>query len=143
MAVLLLAAGTILGGLWADVSWGRFWGWDPKEVGALIALLFIMTALHGRRAGWPGDLSLAIGSIFGFGGVIWAWYIVNFILKAGKHAYGGDEIGQLTWLIAVVSAQALYVAVAIARVRIETRKPATAEARSATANSLALRGDPV
>ena len=65
VAVLLLAAGTILGGLWADVSWGRFWGWDPKEVGALIALLVIMTALHGRRAGWHGDLSLAIGSVAG------------------------------------------------------------------------------
>ncbi|HUB24528.1 MAG TPA: cytochrome c biogenesis protein CcsA, partial [Tepidisphaeraceae bacterium] len=49
IGVLLVAAGTILGGLWADVSWGRFWGWDPKEVGALIALLIIMTALHGRR----------------------------------------------------------------------------------------------
>src|SRR5208337_3322287 len=91
VTVLLLAAGTILGGLWADVSWGRFWGWDPKEVGALIALLAIMTALHGRRAGWPGDLSLSIGSVCGFWGVIWAWYVVNFILNAGKHSYGAGE----------------------------------------------------
>jgi ABC-type transport system involved in cytochrome c biogenesis permease subunit len=82
ISVLLLAAGTILGGLWADVSWGRFWGWDPKEVGALIALLILLTAVHGRRAGWSGDLTLAIGSVLGFFGVLWAWYVVNFLLKA-------------------------------------------------------------
>ncbi|MGO9113371.1 MAG: cytochrome c biogenesis protein CcsA [Thermoguttaceae bacterium] len=124
VTVLLLAAGTILGGLWADVSWGRFWGWDPKEVGALIALLIIMTALHGRRAGWHGDLSLAIGSVCGFGGVIWAWYVVNFILNAGKHSYGAGEGGQWIWLAAVVAVQSLFMAVAIARVMIETGQPA-------------------
>ncbi len=128
VAVLLLAAGTILGGLWADVSWGRFWGWDPKEVGALIALLIIMTALHGRRAGWHGDLSLAIGSICGFGGVMWAWYVVNFILNAGKHSYGAGEGGQWIWLVASVAVQGLYMAVAIARVTIETGQPAEAAA---------------
>ncbi len=124
VTVLLLAAGTILGGLWADVSWGRFWGWDPKEVGALIALLIILTALHGRRAGWHGDLSLAIGAVWGFGGVIWAWYVVNFILNAGLHSYGAGEGGQWLWLVVVVSAQALFTAVAIARVMIETGRPA-------------------
>jgi ABC-type transport system involved in cytochrome c biogenesis permease subunit len=124
VTVLLLAAGTILGGLWADVSWGRFWGWDPKEVGALIALLIIMTALHGRRAGWHGDLSLAIGSVWGFGGVIWAWYVVNFILNAGLHSYGAGEGGQWLWLVVVVAIQALFTAVAIARVMMETGRPA-------------------
>ena len=128
VTVLLLAAGTILGGLWADVSWGRFWGWDPKEVGALIALLIIMTALHGRRAGWHGDLSLAIGSVWGFGGVIWAWYVVNFILNAGLHSYGAGEGGQWIWLVVVVAIQALFTAVAIARVMIETgRTTSTAD----------------
>ena len=126
VTVLLLAAGTILGGLWADVSWGRFWGWDPKEVGALIALLIILTALHGRRAGWHGDLSLAIGAIWGFGGVIWAWYVVNFILKAGLHAYGGSEDGQLVWLVATVAVQALFTAIAVTRVMLETGQPAAA-----------------
>ncbi len=120
VAVLLLAAGTILGGLWADVSWGRFWGWDPKEVGALIALLVIMTALHGRRAGWPGDLSLAIGSVAGFFGVIWAWYVVNFILNAGKHAYATADGGQWMWVAAIAGIQLLFVGTAIARVMIET-----------------------
>ena len=126
VTVLLLAAGTILGGLWADVSWGRFWGWDPKEVGALIALLFILTALHGRRAGWHGDLSLAIGSIMGFAGVMWAWYIVNFILNAGLHSYGAGEGGQVLWLLVAAAIQLLFIGVAITRVVLETGRPAAA-----------------
>jgi ABC-type transport system involved in cytochrome c biogenesis permease subunit len=124
VAVLLIAAGTILGGLWADVSWGRFWGWDPKEVGALIALLILLTALHGRRAGWPGDLSLAIGSVFGFFGVLWAWYVVNFLLNAGMHSYGAGEGGQWLWLVAVVGGQLAFIVAAVMRVSAETGKRA-------------------
>ena len=141
MTVLLLAAGTILGGLWADVSWGRFWGWDPKEVGALIALLIIMTALHGRRAGWHGDLSLAIGSVLGFGGVIWAWYVVNFILNAGLHSYGAGEGGQWIWLVVVAAIQLLFIGHAIARVMIETgqRRYAPGDLRNASADGCSLR----
>jgi ABC-type transport system involved in cytochrome c biogenesis permease subunit len=120
IAVLLLAAGTILGGLWADVSWGRFWGWDPKEVGALIALLVLLTAVHGRRAGWPGDLTLAIGSVMGFFGVLWAWYVVNFLLNAGLHSYGAGEGGRWVWLVVVVGVQILYILAAVTRVSAET-----------------------
>jgi ABC-type transport system involved in cytochrome c biogenesis permease subunit len=124
VTVLLLAAGTILGGLWADVSWGRFWGWDPKEVGALIALLLIMAALHGRRAGWHGSLTLAVGSVLGFCGVMWAWYVVNFVLNAGLHSYGAGEGGQWIWLAALGAVQLLYIAAAIIRVILETSQPA-------------------
>src|SRR5690606_11379077 len=52
IGVVLLAAGTLLGGVWANESWGRFWGWDPKEVWALIALLGYLALLHGRFVGW-------------------------------------------------------------------------------------------
>ena len=52
VGVLLLAAGTVLGGVWADYSWGRFWGWDPKEVWALITLLGYLAVLHASYAGW-------------------------------------------------------------------------------------------
>jgi ABC-type transport system involved in cytochrome c biogenesis permease subunit len=124
VTVLLLAAGTILGGLWADVSWGRFWGWDPKEVGALIALLILMIALHGRRSGWPGDLTLAIGAICGFLGVIFAWYVVNFILAAGKHSYGGTEGGQVLWLAILGGCQLLLISLAIIRSVLESGRNA-------------------
>ena len=60
IAVLLLLAGTILGALWADLSWGRFWGWDPKEVWALISLLVYLAFLHGRSIGWSGSFGIAM-----------------------------------------------------------------------------------
>ena len=124
VTVLLIATGTILGGLWANVSWGRFWGWDSKEVGALTALLILLTALHGRRAGWPGDLSLAIGSVAGFFGVLWAWYVVNWLLPAGMHSYGAGEGGRWLWLVLVIGGQLLFIFAAVTRVRVETAKPA-------------------
>lgn len=101
VAVLLLAAGTILGGLWADVSWGRFWGWDPKEVFALVSLLIYLAVLHGRYAGWFGNFGLAVGTILGASAIIMSWYGVNFILGVGLHAYGFGSGGQLQVGIAV------------------------------------------
>lgn len=94
VAVLLLAAGTILGGLWADVSWGRFWGWDPKEVFALISLLIYLAVLHGRYAGWFGNFGMALGTVLGASAIIMSWYGVNFILGVGLHAYGFGQGGQ-------------------------------------------------
>ena len=94
VAVLLLAAGTILGGLWADVSWGRFWGWDPKEVWALVSLLAYLIILHGRYIGWIGDFGLAAGSVLGAAVIGMSWYGVNFLLGAGLHSYGFGQGGQ-------------------------------------------------
>ena len=94
VAVLLLAAGTILGGLWADVSWGRFWGWDPKEVWALVSLLAYIAILHGRYAGWIGNFGLAAGSVIGAAVIGMSWYGVNFLLGAGLHSYGFGQGGQ-------------------------------------------------
>ena len=88
VGVLLLATGTILGGVWANYSWGRFWDWDPKETWALIALLGYLFLLHGRIAGRWGGFGLAIGSILAFLCVLMAWYGVNFVLGAGLHSYG-------------------------------------------------------
>jgi cytochrome c-type biogenesis protein CcsB len=86
--VALLAPGIILGGVWADYSWGRFWGWDPKETWALIVLLGYITLLHGKVAGWIKGFGLVVGSILLFNLVIMAWYGVNYILGAGLHTYG-------------------------------------------------------
>lgn len=88
IGVVLLASGTILGGVWANASWGRFWGWDPKETWALIALLGYLVVLHGRFAGWLGSFGTAVGAVLAFLGVLMAWYGVNFVLAAGFHSYG-------------------------------------------------------
>ncbi len=93
VGVLLIAAGTILGGVWADASWGRFWGWDPKEVWALITLLVYLVPLHGRFAGWVNTFGLAVASVVCFLSVVMAWYGVNFVLGVGLHSYGFTEGG--------------------------------------------------
>ncbi len=93
IGVLLVTAGTILGGVWADYSWGRFWGWDPKEVWALITLLVYLVPLHGRFAGWIDNFRLVAASVFCFSSVLMAWYGVNFVLGVGLHSYGFVEGG--------------------------------------------------
>lgn len=88
IGVILLASGTVLGGVWANYSWGRFWGWDPKETWALIALLGYLAVLHGRFAGWLDTFDAAASSVVAFAGIIMAWYGVNYVLAAGLHSYG-------------------------------------------------------
>jgi ABC-type transport system involved in cytochrome c biogenesis permease subunit len=101
IGVILLTAGTILGGVWANDSWGRFWGWDPKETWALIALLGYMIVLHGRSANWLGDFGTSLGSVIAFLGILMAWYGVNFVLGAGLHSYGFGG-GGLAYIFAVI-----------------------------------------
>lgn len=86
--VSFLAPGIILGGIWADYSWGRFWGWDPKETWALIVLLGYIALLHARLVGWVKNFGMLISAVLGFLLVIMAWYGVNFVLGAGLHSYG-------------------------------------------------------
>ena len=107
VGVLLIAAGTILGGVWADYSWGRFWGWDPKEVWALITLLVYLVPLHGRFAGWVNTFGLVVASVVCFLSVVMAWYGVNFVLGVGLHSYGfteGGSQGMMSMIIAAVLA---------------------------------------
>jgi ABC-type transport system involved in cytochrome c biogenesis permease subunit len=127
VGVLLIAAGTILGGLWADVSWGRFWGWDPKEVWALIVLLTYLALLHGRFAGKLGPFGFSGGAVACFTTVLMSWYGVNFVLGAGLHSYGFNSGGQ-GYVATYVVAQLAWVI--IARVlflrQIRGRQPTTA-----------------
>jgi cytochrome c-type biogenesis protein CcsB len=116
LGVLLLAAGTILGGVWANYSWGRFWGWDPKETWALIALLCYILALHGRLAGWWTQFGLAVASVICFLAVLMAWYGVNFVLGKGLHSYGFG-IGGETYVATFIVLDLLFVAFAIWRYR--------------------------
>ena len=116
VGVVLLATGTFLGGMWAAYSWGRFWGWDPKEVWALIALLGYLAVLHARFAGWVEYRGLAALAVSCFSLVIVAWYGVNFVLGAGLHSYGFGGGGK--WFMAtLIGLQSLYVAVAMWRSR--------------------------
>ena len=88
VGVVLLATGTVLGGIWADYSWGRFWGWDPKETWALISLLGYLALLHGRLAGWVKEFALGVGAVLIFFLIVMAWYGVNYVLGQGLHSYG-------------------------------------------------------
>jgi cytochrome c-type biogenesis protein CcsB len=121
--VVLLAAGTILGGIWADYSWGRFWGWDPKEVWALIALLGYIAILHARYTGWVGQFGFAAWSVVAYVLVVMAWYGVNFVLGAGLHSYGFSSGGQGTVAVFTL-AQLAYVAAAYALFRGKKRSAA-------------------
>lgn len=82
--------GTVLGGLWADDSWGRFWGWDPKENGALIIVLWNALVLHARWDGIVRNRGLAVLAVLGNIAVSWSWFGVNE-LGVGLHSYGFTE----------------------------------------------------
>jgi cytochrome c-type biogenesis protein CcsB len=128
LGVILLAAGTILGGVWANYSWGRFWGWDPKETWALIALLCYILTLHGRLAGWWTQFGLVVASVVCFLAVLMAWYGVNFVLGKGLHSYGFG-LGGETYVVSFVIADLLFVAFAIWRYRgIKSAKPPSSPA---------------
>jgi cytochrome c biogenesis factor len=109
IGVVLLAPGIILGGIWADYSWGRFWGWDPKETWALIALLGYIALLHARLTGWIQNFGMLAGSVVASCLVIMAWYGVNFVLGAGLHSYGFGA-GGVEYVTAFVIAQLIFVA---------------------------------
>lgn len=93
LGCFLLTVGIILGGVWADYSWGRFWGWDPKETWALIADLGFLILLHARYIGWLKPFTFLAFLPVSYLLVIMAWYGVNFILAAGLHSYGFSSGG--------------------------------------------------
>ncbi|BDS06329.1 hypothetical protein NT6N_13690 [Oceaniferula spumae] len=79
--------GTVLGGIWANDSWGRFWGWDPKENGALMIVLWCLIVLHARLAGYLREWGIHIAAVFGANIVAFSWWHVNS-LSTGLHSYG-------------------------------------------------------
>lgn len=115
VGVLLLTVGIILGGIWAHFSWGRFWGWDPKETWALIALLCYLVPLHGRLVGWIGNFGISVASVVSFNAVLMAWYGVNFVLGTGLHSYGFGTGGSAVLLAGAVGADLCFVLLAAAR----------------------------
>ena len=114
-ALLFSFVGTVLGGVWADQSWGRFWGWDPKENGALMIVLWNALILHARWAkiaGTTGIMQLAIvGNII----TAWSWFGTN-MLGVGLHSYGFMD-SAFFWLVAFVLLQVALILLGYRRAR--------------------------
>jgi ABC-type transport system involved in cytochrome c biogenesis permease subunit len=102
-AIFFSFVGTVLGGLWADDSWGRFWGWDPKENGALIIVLWNALVLHARWGRMVGPGGLAMLAVGGNIVTAWSWFGVNE-LGVGLHSYGFSD-GTTFWLLMFVLSQ--------------------------------------
>ena len=111
-AIFLSFIGTVLGGLWADDSWGRFWGWDPKENGALMIVLWNALVLHARWDRQVGARGFAILAVIGNVVTTWSWFGVNQ-LGVGLHSYGNNS-SVLIALAIVVLLHLLFVAVSLA-----------------------------
>jgi cytochrome c-type biogenesis protein CcsB len=109
-AILFSFIGTVLGGIWADQSWGRFWGWDPKENGAVLIVLANAIVLHARWGGLVRDRGVAILAIFGNIVTAWSWFGTN-MLGVGLHSYGFMD-SALGWLMIFVFSQLLLIAIA-------------------------------
>ena len=107
-AALFSFVGTVLGGIWADQSWGRFWGWDPKENGALIIVLWNVLILHARWGGMVRERGLANLAIFGNIVTTWSFFGTN-MLGVGLHSYGHMDEERVA-LIAFVASQAALIA---------------------------------
>jgi ABC-type transport system involved in cytochrome c biogenesis permease subunit len=103
--------GTNLGGIWADQSWGRFWGWDPKENGALLIVIWTAIIFHAKIARMVGPLGVAVMSAFLIIVVMWAWFGVN-LLSIGLHSYGFTS-GLAFNLTVYVVLQLLFLAIAV------------------------------
>jgi len=114
-ALLFSFVGTILGGIWADQSWGRFWGWDPKENGAILIVLANAILLHARWAGIVRERGIALLAIVGNIVTAWSWFGTN-MLGVGLHSYGFMD-SALFWLLMFVLSQLALIALGLLPLR--------------------------
>ncbi len=139
-ATLFSFVGTVLGGIWADQSWGRFWGWDPKENGAVLIVLWCAITLHARWGGFIRQRGLMIMALFGNIVTSFSWFGVN-MLGVGLHSYGFMQKA-FPWLVGFMISQLALMAVAAmplekwrsfapARVRSRGEQPQISPAPSA------------
>jgi ABC-type transport system involved in cytochrome c biogenesis permease subunit len=115
-ATLFSFIGTVLGGIWADQSWGRFWGWDPKENGALIIVLWNALILHLRWGGIIRERGLVNCAIFGNIVTAWSWFGVN-MLGIGLHSYGFTEAA-FKWLMLFVGSQLAFIVLGLLPLKV-------------------------
>ena len=109
-ATLFSFVGTVLGGIWADQSWGRFWGWDPKENGAVLIVLWCAIILHARWGGFIRQRGLMVMAIFGNVVTSFSWFGVN-MLGVGLHSYGFMQKA-FPWLVGFMLSQLALMAIA-------------------------------
>lgn len=103
--------GTVLGGIWADQSWGRFWGWDAKENGAAMIVLWNLLILHARWGGMIRDRGLVVLAIFGNIITAWSWFGTN-MLGVGLHSYGFTN-SAVFWLLIFVLSQLMLMSIGV------------------------------
>jgi ABC-type transport system involved in cytochrome c biogenesis permease subunit len=109
-ATLFSFVGTVLGGIWADQSWGRFWGWDPKENGAVLIVLWCAITLHARWGGFIRQRGLMVMAIFGNIVTSFSWFGVN-MLGVGLHSYGFMQKA-FPWLLGFMISQLALITIA-------------------------------
>ena len=91
LGLLMLAAGSFIGGVWANESWGRYWGWDPKETWAMVTILVYTFIVHMHKIpGFKGNYAVSAASLVGFGSVLMTYFGVNYYLS-GLHSYAQGE----------------------------------------------------
>ena len=133
-ATLFSFVGTVLGGIWADQSWGRFWGWDPKENGALMIVLWNALILHARWGGLVKERGLAVLAVSGNIITAWSWFGTN-MLGIGLHSYGFTDSG-FKWLMFFIVSQLLIILVGVLPLRLwasfQNTAPAAAGSRPAS-----------
>jgi cytochrome c-type biogenesis protein CcsB len=106
---ILLVAGIISGSIWASSSWGRYWGWDPKEVWSLVAFLAYVAILHARLKGYIGRFAVASISIAAFWTILMTYLGVNFVLASGLHSYGFGSSSVVNGMVAVALVEVAFV----------------------------------
>jgi ABC-type transport system involved in cytochrome c biogenesis permease subunit len=117
-ATLFSFVGTVLGGIWADQSWGRFWGWDPKENGALLIVLWNAIILHVRWGGMVRERGLMNLAVFGNIVTSFSWFGVN-MLGVGLHSYGFMDAA-FKWLMVFIVSQVAIIGLGLLPLRLWT-----------------------
>ena len=107
---ILLLAGILTGSMWAAQSWGRYWGWDPKEVWSLVAFLCYMAILHAKVDKMIGQFMVAAISVAAFQTIIMTYLGVNFVLTTGMHSYGQGDSPVVTWMLIVAAVEMAFLA---------------------------------
>ena len=118
---ILLIAGILTGSIWAASSWGRYWGWDPKEVWSLVAFLAYMAILHARFDKQIEDFGVAVGAIAAFWMILMTYLGVNYVLAAGLHSYGFGSSNLVTIMAVIAAIEVVFIAAGWLAVRRRLR----------------------